>query len=171
MKFYKCSKSLLKWKELPQVSYKWKMPILVNTELEVVLGNSLKDSLSDPVFVIMMDNNQREVLYQAFESIETCIAQENSLERISLLEEEIKNYLIIARKPAPEFEPLVVFKERECVSQENYIEPPPYNFNKHKESSQTLFNGGNLLFEEFREEEIKKEDEIEVDLEILKELL
>lgn len=171
MKFYKVGKNRLKWKEMPQISYNWNLPILINTECEVVAGNSLKDSLSDSIIVVIMDNNQREVLYQAIYDIETKIAEENNSDRINQLYIEFRDFFRDVRKPKFETIELFDIRENRCITEELYIEPPPYDFNKHGKGK-VLFNDGNLLLEEFLEAvESGKEPEIEVDLEILKELL
>ena len=170
MKFYRCSKDSLKWSEMPQIEYKWNLPILINTEMQVVLGNSLKDSLPSSIIVIQMDNNNREVLIQALHDIETRIAEENSINRIDRLYVEISSYLKEVRKPFTEQIELFTIKETDFITPENYIETPPYDFNKHRHDD-SLYNEGNVLLEEFLEKVEGKEPEIEVDLEILKELL
>ena len=61
-------------------------------------------------------------------------------------------------------------KEDRLITVENYNEPPLYDFDKHGKKK-PLFNEGFVLSEEFIEKVIHDEEEIEVDLEILKELL
>ncbi len=170
MKFYKISKKALKWSEIPQVSYKWNLPILVNSELKVVLGNSLKDSLPDNIFIVMIDNNQREVLFNAFYEIENKIAIENSEKRLHAIHAEFTRFFREVRKKKVESFELFPMKEEGFITEENYILPPPYDFTKHKHNND-LYNEGYVLMEEFIEKTKGKEPEIEVDLEILKELL
>ena len=170
MKFYKCSKSQLKWKEMPQIQYNWSLPILVDTELNVIVGNSLKDSLYDSIIIVQMDNNQREPLFQALYDIETKIAEENSLERINMIDVELRDFFKEVRKPVLETISLFDIREDRCITPETYIEPPPYDFNKHGKGKQ-LFNEGNVLMEEFLERIESGAPEIEIDLEILKDLL
>lgn len=171
MKFYTIHKDALKWKEMPQITYNWNLPILVNTEYEVIVGNSLKDSLPDNIFIVICDNNQRETLFQALYDIELKIAEENNSDRINQLYIEFRSFFKEVRKPKIETIELFNIKEDRCITEELYIEPPPYDFNKHGKGK-VLFNDGNLLLEEFLEAVEKgKEPEIEIDLEILKELL
>lgn len=171
MKFYKIHKDALKWKDMPQISYNWNLPILVNTEYEVIAGNSLKDSLSSNIIVVICDNNQREVLFQAIYDIETKIAEENNSDRINQLYIEFRDFFREVRKPKFETIELFDIREDRCITEELYIEPPAYDFNKHGKGK-VLFNDGNLLLEEFLEEiKAGKEPEIEIDMEILKELL
>ena len=170
MKFYKCGKSILKWKEMPQLDYKWNLPILVDAELNVVIGNSLKDSLDDNIIIVKMDNNQREVLFQALYDIETKIAEENSRERLDMIHVELSQFFREIRKPVIETISLFDIKEDRCITPELYIEPPPYDFNKHGKGK-IAFNEGNVLMEEFLEKIESGEELIEVDLEILKDLL
>lgn len=171
MKFYKIGKNRLKWKEIPQITYNWNLPILINTDYEVVAGNSLKDSLSDSIIVVIMDNNQREVLFQAIYDIETKIAEENNSDRINQLYIEFRDFFREVRKPKVETIELFEIRENRCITEELYDEPPAYDFNKHGKGK-VLFNDGNLLLEEFLEAVEKgNKPEIEVDLEILKELL
>lgn len=170
MKFYKCSKDILKWKEMPQIDYKWNLPILVDSNLNVIIGNSLKDSLSGDIFIVKMDNYQREVLFQALYDIETKIAEENSKERLDMIHVELSQFFREVRKPVVETISLFDIKEDRCITPELYIEPPPYDFNKHGKGK-IVFNEGNVLMEEFLEKIESGEPEIEVDLEILKDLL
>ena len=170
MKIYKISKKALKWKEIPQIDYKWNLPILVNSNLEVVLGNSLKDSLSDSIIIVIMDNDQREPLFDALYVIETRIAEENSISRIDRLYVQIRDYLREVRKPYVEQVELFSMKEDGFITPENFIETPPYDFTKHRHSDE-LYNEGCVLMEEFIEKVKGKEPEIKIDLEIMKELL
>ena len=173
MKFYRVSKSQLKWKEMTQISYNWNLPILINVDYEVILGNSLKDSLPDSIIVVVMDNNQRDLLYQALEHIESKIAEENSESRINQVYIEFRDFFKEVRKPRVETLSLFEIKENHCITEDTYIDPPPYDFTKHNHIRE-LFNEGNVLMEEFIEIEEKRgktEPEIEIDLEILKELL
>lgn len=168
MKFYKCSKSVLKWKEMPQISFKWNLPILVDSDLNVIAGNSLKDCLPDTIIIVKMDNNQREVLFQALFDIETKIAEENSEERMNLLYIRMRDFFIEVRKPAYETYELFTITENRCITPELYNEPPPYDFNKHGKHIDA--NDSYILFEEFIEKN-ETESDIEIDMEILKELL
>lgn len=170
MKFYKCSKSLLKWKEMPQISFKWNLPILVDTDLNVILGNSLKDSLSDTIIIVKMDNYKRDVLFQALFDIETKIAEENSIDRLNMLENKIRGFFVEIRRPIYENYKIFSISENRCITPELYVEPPAYDFNKHKKTIDIIDNDY-ILFEEFREIQSSNEPEIEIDMEILKELL
>lgn len=170
MKFYKCRKSDLKWKEIPQIKFKWTLPILIDTEFNVVAGNSLKDSLSDSIIVVVMDNNQREILFQALYDIECKIAEENSEERINLIHTKLSEFFKEVRKPIVEQCSLFDLKEDRCITPEIYDEPPPYDFNKHGKGK-ILFNEGYVLMDEFLEKVEGKEPDIEIDMEIMKDLL
>lgn len=171
MKFYKVPKTQLKWKEMLQISFNWNLPILIDTDFNVIIGNSLKDSLSDSIIVVVMDNYQRDVLFQALFDIEQKIAEENDENRLNQIYIKIRDFFREVRKPR--FETICLFdtKEDRCITEELYIEPPPYDFNKHGKGK-VQFNDGNLLLEEFLDEiESGKEPDIEIDMEILKELL
>ena len=170
MDFYRVSKNKLKWKEIQQLDYKWKLPILIDTDLNVILGNSLKDILPDNIIIVQMDNHQREVLFQALYDIEEKIAEENSEDRLNQIQMKLREFFIEIRKPVVEYMNLFDIKETRCVSVDNYIEPPPYNFDKHGKGK-ILFNEGNVLLEDFLEKIESDEPEIEIDMEILKELL
>lgn len=171
MKFYRIAKSNLKWKECPQVSYKWNLPILIDTENNVIIGNSLKDSLSDSIIVVVMDNHKRDVLFQALYDIETKIAEENSENRLNQIYTSINNFFREVRKPV--VEQVTLFddvREDRIITPEIYSEPPAYDFDKHGKSK-VLYNEGYVLTEEFLEKLEKGEPDIEIDLEIMKELL
>lgn len=171
MKYYKVSKSKLKWKDIQQLDYPWKMPILIDKDLNVIAGNSLKDSLPSEVIVVVCHNYQREFLFQCLYEIEEKIALENSHDRLNTLQMQVREFFKQVMKPKIETVDLFTIEEHRCITPERYIEPPPYDFNKHR-NIRELFNEGNLLLEEFLElEKIQDEPEIEIDMEILKELL
>lgn len=174
MKFYKIKKDVLVWKEMQQLQYKWDLPILVDTDKNVILGNSLKDCLPDWVIVVQTDNYNREGLFEALCLLETCIANENSEKRLHTIYSEMHKYMGLLKRKRFENETLFTFKETECISPENYIEPPPYDFNKHKHLDEYSYMTDPLfeyMIEELEKKKESKELDIQVDLEILKELL
>ena len=178
MKFYRCKKSSLHWKEMDQITKKWNLPILIDTDMNVIIGNSLKDCLPEDVIVITADPTDREILFNALYEIEKSVVAENDPIRLDSIQNRFREFFIEVRRKKNTFTPLFEFKERGLITEENYIEPPPYNFNKHGNSQlEMLYNGGNYLSDELAEileiiEENQDEDEpIEIDLEIMKELL
>jgi len=169
MKIFKISKNGLIWTEMPQLDYKWSMPILVDHKRNVLLGNSLRDRLNNEVIIIVIEKNER--LAEDLLFIENKLAEENNLKRIGRLEAEIRDYLREVRKPIVENVDLFEFRDTNCITEENFILPPPYDFTKHRKKD---INDLQIRLFEF-EDEIKQgkpaEDDIEIDLEILKELL
>lgn len=168
MKIFKLSKNSLIWTEMPQIDYKWSLPILVDHKRNVVLGNSLRDRLNSEVIVIVIEKNER--LTEDLLFIENKLAEENNLKRIGFLESELKELLREIRKPIVENIDLFEFRDTSCITEENFILPPPYDFTKHRKKD---VNDMQIRLFEF-EDEVKQNkpvDDIEVDLEILKELL
>ena len=68
MKFYKVKKSQLKWCNMQQVAYNWKLPILVDNEMTVLAGNSIKDKLNDDIIVIIV--NKWDIMQEALFEME-----------------------------------------------------------------------------------------------------
>ena len=171
MDFYRIHKNLLKWTEMPQVSYKWILPILVDNNFNVIAGNCLKDCLGNEIICVIIDNYDRDILFESIRDIETKIAEENSDKRLDAVFTQLYNFFKEVRKPKVESISLFNVKEEGLITEENYIEPPAYDFNKHGKEK-PLFNEGFVLSEEFTEKIVNsKEPEIEIDLEILKDLL
>lgn len=172
MNFYRVPKVNLKWKDITQLDYTWKMPILIDKDFNVILGNSLKDKLPDNIIVVVCHNNDRELLFQSLFEIETAVAEENDEKRLNKIQVEIRDFFRETKKEKVEYMDLFNIREDREVSVENYVEPPNYDFNKHGKGRE-LFNENNLLFEEFMEVDKTKEKEcdIEIDMEIMKELL
>lgn len=168
MKIYKFRKSDLIWKEMPQISYKWILPILVNHKREVIAGNSLKDSLPEELLIAVIEKNQ--ILEDNLFYIESKVVEENNPKRIGTFDFELREYFKELRKPETEQLSLMNdVKEYGLISEENYLVRRD-TFKSHgpkKEEDDYQL----LLFEEPSEEIKKVIDEIEVDLEILKELL
>ena len=124
------------------------------------------------MFCVVIDSYDRELLFDSLYEIETKIAEENSRERFDAIYGSIHNFFRELRKKKVEniclFEDI---KEDRIITPELYTEPPAYDFDKHGKQK-PLFNDGFVLSEEFIEKVVNsKEPQIEVDLEILKELL
>ena len=154
MKFYKIDKEALKFTDMPQVDYKWDLPILIDNDYNVIAGNCLRDKLIGQVLVIIINNEDREVLFDSIKFIEQKIAEENSVDRLNAIYTDFHTFFREVRKPVYEQGNLFEFKDTGLVTEENYIEPPAYNFEKHNTSKK---NG--------------ETEEFEIDVEMLKELL
>lgn len=171
MKIFKIKKSQLTWKPMEQFNYKWILPILVNHKREVIAGNSLYDSLNDEIMICVIEKNQ--MLEDTLYYVESKVVEEGKIERVGKIDCELRGYFKELRKP--ETEQLSLFeepKEYRCISEENYKRPNAeitYSHGRKVDSEEYQL----YLFEEYIEKKINKNefDEIEVDLEILKELL
>lgn len=169
MKIFKLNKNTLKWKEINQIQYKWKLPILVNHKREVIAGNSLYDSLPDEILVCVIEKNQK--LEDNLFYIEEKVVEEGKIERVGILDSELRNYFKELRKP--ETQQLTLFdnvKETGLISEENYILRKD-KFKSH--GYKNILEDYQLYLFESEEDEIKSSryDDIEIDMEILKELL
>jgi len=154
MKFYKINKEALKFTDMPQVDYKWDLPILIDNDYNVIAGNCLKDKLIGQVLVIIINNEDREVLFDSIKFIEQKIAEENSVDRLNAIYTDFHTFFREVRKPVYEQGNLFEFKDTGFITEENYIEPPAYNFEKHNNSKKN-----------------DETEEFEIDVEMLKELL
>lgn len=177
MKIFRCNKNALKWKEIPQLNYKyeWNLPILVNDELSVVVGNSLKDLLPDEIFIIQIPKN--DLLEENLFYMESKVVEENSERRIGIIHRELRDYFRELRKSKIEYEALFEdIKNKELITEENYIvrhdQFKSHGYKKIEEDYQLYLPGF--------EEEIKKEMstsriaelfDFEIKYELLEELL
>lgn len=171
MKIFRINKNQLKWKEMNQINYNWKLPILVNHKREVIAGNSLYDILPENIIICVIEKNQ--LLEDNLQYIEEKVVEENKVERFGTIDSEIREYFKELRKPPSE--QLSLFddiKDNRCISEENYKRPNAEITYSHGRKNDVIDYQLYLLDEEIAEKEIKSSlDEIEVDLEILKELL
>lgn len=118
------SKNRLSFKEMPQMNFNWKLPILVDRDYNVYAGNSLKDSLQErqECIIISVNTYLQECLFNA----EQTLAIENSKERYLKAQEEIKKYLKLIE---PTVETFSLFTDEEVsdrvtlITEENYKEP------------------------------------------------
>lgn len=168
MKIYKVKKSRLTWRDIPQIDYKWILPIICDKDFNVLAGNCLKESLSDDIFVIVIDTNP--ILTEDLYYIEDRIAEEGSEIRVGKIDSELRDYFKELRKPP--MEQLTLFDEiREygLITPENYIKRRD-QFRSHGRIKESDLQ---LKLIEFEDEinNNKKDDNIIIDLEILKELL
>lgn len=160
MKIYRIDKSLLKWREVPQINYPWNLPIFVNEDMEVVAGNFLKDALPDKIMFFIIKNQFKGAI-EAISYLEDLIIEENNLGRINELYVLLRKYLYNIKYPE-EFVPLFDYKETDILTEDNY-KKPNFAFNKKEKVKIELCY---LI-----ETEEQKSDDIVIDMEILKELL
>ena len=156
MKIYKIKKSELKWQEMNQIKYKWNLPILIDDEFNVMLGNSLKDSLGDDIYVFIYNHNDKlkENLYY----IESKVVEENSIKRFNAIYSEVYGYINELRKDRYESISLFDFKENGIITEDNYEKP-----------AEDDYKGHGRKYDDEEVEEIM--EEFELDEDILKELL
>lgn len=133
MKFYKVKKSQLKWCNMQQVAYNWKLPILVDNEMTVLAGNSIKDKLNDDIIVIIV--NKWDIMQEAlFEMEEALSKEENWKYWYDSAERKLRRYFEIERKGDNQLS-LFDYKNYEMITEENYIKPKAYDFEKHNVKS------------------------------------
>ena len=123
----------IKWFEMQQIDYQFKLPLLIDRRGYVLLGNSVKEQHIHKeeldVVVISVDDYLKDVLYE----IEKAVVKENKLERCIEIEKELSQYL---REFNKDYELISLFddeeiKEYRLITNENFIMPPPYNFKKN----------------------------------------
>lgn len=156
MKFYKINKSLLKFSEISQLKTDWNYPILIDKENNVIVGNSLKDSLKDEVITIIIEVSQ-DIKDDLF-AIESKIAEENSESRINSIKYNLSEYFKNLRKEKYEEVSLFDYKDTTLITEENYIAP-----------NETVTYAHGIKKDNEKVDEII--EEYEIDEEILKELM
>lgn len=132
MKIFKVSKSLLKFVEdsdIPDINFNFKIPILVDSEYNVILGNSLRNRQSETFFVIVL-NNVNKFMIDTLHDLEKALAEENNEARFNQIEMEVEDFIKKDRVNIETFS-LFDFKEEACITKETYRKPPDYDFKKH----------------------------------------
>ncbi len=120
------------------------LPILIDTDLGVILGNSVREHYrdDDEIECYMYDFNDYNIyginyLFKKFEnSINSCFNETDY--------QDLRVLLINILNPQQTFETLGLFSDEDLIdvetviTPENYIEPPSYNFEKSKSSNNSL---------------------------------
>lgn len=136
---------------MKQIQYKWKLPILIDDEYNVLCGNSLKDSLPDDIIVVIAKKD--ELLERTCNHIELAVVEEGSEKRYHMIYQDLTKFFVKEKYANSQMQ-LFQFKEKGFITEENYIKPRAYNFTKHTK----------------KVDKIEKTD-YDIDLEIMKELL
>ena len=170
VKFYKIDKNILKWQEMPQTKAKLRCPLLIDKDYNVLLGNCLKDRSPDkeiciviepwPYFLQILPKLEREI----FDS-------ENSERWLYAVDKEVCEFLRDEITKV-EYIPLFEFKVTDLLTEENYKRGGIYDFKKASIRHKDIIDD-QLRLIQFEDDEVidKKHEEIEIDMEILKELL
>lgn len=126
------------------VDYKPNIPLLIDPQNNVLVGNSVRNSFmpDEDIPCIVMDASEYDA--ESLYLLEDCVAKENNLERYSDINYNLKQYIA---NESDKSENLVFFdlKVLDRIIPENYIKPPPYNFHKgrkevEEDDSPTLFD-------------------------------
>ena len=155
MKFYRINKSLLKFVDVPQIDFKWKLPILVDSQYNVILGNCIKDKLDNNVIIVIKDLD--EIVVNNLKYIELRIAEEASDYRLGCIDACLREFFNELREPEVEQVSLFNYKDITLITEDNYNPP-----NEEITYSHGRSNNDNI-------EEII--EEYEIDEEMLKELM
>lgn len=173
MKFYKIPKHLLKWVDMPMAPVKMRTPLLIDEEFNVLLGNSLKERNNDYEIAIVV--KKWEYYKVVLPTLEKEILEDKDAEQwLYKIDKQVCDYLK-DEKIINEQISLFDFKEASLLTEENYQRGGAYDFKKassrHKDEIDDQLRL--IVFEDDEQLERlkKKEDDIKIDLEILKELL
>jgi len=116
---------------IPAVSHFIKVPLLIDTQYNVILGNSLRVHFKplDEIECIIIQSD--EFIKSALAEVETSVALEDSFERIKTIETELKIFFSTFNQ---NYEMLTLFspeREKHLITNANFDRPPLYNFIKH----------------------------------------
>jgi len=176
MNFYKVPKSKLIWLDMPQTKLDVKSPIIINEKFEVIFGNCLKDREKDFELVIMLVGWEyyKTILVQLEKEIFKSDDPDLWISRIDRdAVEFIKNETIVNEQID-----LLIYRTHDLLTEENYKKGGMYDFIKAKNKGNK--DDGQIKLIEFEDEikevkgvKVKKSEdkEIEIDMEIMKELL
>lgn len=170
MTFHIIRKDELKWKEVPQFNYKLNLPLLIDSDYNVLLGNSFKDVLPEKIIVFIIDAwHYYEMVFTKLE--EEILSSDNPEFWLGQIERDItkfvKNELIVNDQKE-----LFKYENRELLTEENYKKGGAYDFVKAKKIKEKAKDEQLKLIEfEDEEEEESKDSGYEIDMEIMKELL
>lgn len=168
MKIYRVDKVYLKWVDMPQTQIPMRVPLLIDTDYNVLLGNCLKDRCGDKVLVIFV--KKWDYLNELLPTFEKEIFDAEDPDKwLYRIDEQVCAYL---RDEFTVNEQLSLFEYKNCelLSEENYKRGGAYDFKKAKRKNEIDDQLKLIQFED-DEELDRKHPEIQVDLEILKELL
>lgn len=124
------------FKDIPCICIDSKLPLLINQNNKVVLGNSLKNKCDNKVKCIRIYTEP--YMEEVFYGLELAVVEENNQDRFYSLEKELGKFLLDYFNND---ECISLFdnedlKETRTISEVTFIKPPAYNFIKHKKKQQ-----------------------------------
>lgn len=129
MEILKIKKNELIFNNLPDLTFKSKLPLLINQNNEVILGNSIKNCYGEEVSCIKI--NCIDFLKNCLYNIENELIKENNIDRLYEIEKELMEFIEKELKKEIEQITLFDYKERNFITEENYNHLPEYDFVKH----------------------------------------
>lgn len=172
MKIYKIPVDKLIWIEMPPCPVKMRVPLLIDEEFHVLLGNSLKGR-SDTELVIIA--KKWEYYRDIFPVLEKEILEDKDAEQwLYKIDKQICDFIKDERIINEQLS-LFDFKERSLLTEDNYQRGGAYDFKKassrHKDEIDDQLRLIEFADDETLERMKKKEDNIKIDLEIMKDIL
>lgn len=148
MEIIKVNKKDLIFNNVDNVSFKSKLPLLINQYNEVIFGNCIKDSYDSEVKCIRIESYA--LLVETLKAFEEAIVKENSFERFNNIENELQRYLseYFDKNEKLTFFETNELKEKRCISNTHFRKPPAYNFHKGKKNKEQEENYNLFTFEE-----------------------
>lgn len=128
MEIIQVKKEELKFNDLPDIDFKTTLPLLINQNNEVLLGNSIKKCYNNFVDCIRISSNN--FLKKCLYNLENSLIKENNIVRLYSIEKELKEYI---NKELLKFDEFTLFdyKETGFINESNYKQLPEYDFIKH----------------------------------------
>jgi hypothetical protein len=140
IRIFRINKELLTFDDdFPVVDYRgWDLPILIDDDFNVLLGNLFRNNLPSKVLVIKADKYKEQIKDFAL-NLENALADENSFGRFEGIKKELKEYLSKSKHIEMNIDnfSLVDFnscRDDEMISPDNYIQPSEYSFEKKKKN-------------------------------------
>lgn len=172
MKIYKVPSDKLQWIDMPPCPIKMRVPLLVDEEFNVLLGNSLKGRNSEEFVIII---KKWDYYKSVLPILEKEILEDKDAEQwLYKVDKQVCDFIKDERIVNEQIS-LFDFKETALLTEDNYQRGGAYDFKKassrHKDEIDDQLRLIVFEDEEQLERLKKKEDLIEIDMEIMKELL
>lgn len=138
---YKITKTKMKfWRlifdeSVPTVEFKTDLPFLIDAQNRVLAGNCLRfnyNALDIVECVVVQMYACSKHLYEFIKALECKIAKENNVDRLYLLERDLKDYLSDFNKGFEELSLFSTVRQVDFITEENYLLPLPVKMNKTK---------------------------------------
>ena len=128
---------LLNFREMPQLSVNLDVPLLVNEQNDVLIGNSLKKYLTGDIKCVIINNEIANHLNKWLNDLENYLIEEKNIKRYHDIENDIRDFLKEVNYIKSDENLFLLNREVRTIEEVDFDKPGKFRFKKSRKKEES----------------------------------